>query len=760
MALRSPCMRPFLLPALAVALVGAVLLLLSAPGPLAAQEVLAGRVLSSAGPLPGAEVRLRGPGTQGPATEGAAPSGTETRGPVLTREDGSFLVPGLAPGSWEVTASAPGHRPATRVVEVAAGAEAVVELRLESEAVALDPVVVTGTLRETRVAESPVKVDVVSSRLLQRGASRSLMESINQVNGLYQQVDCAVCYTNNIRINGMEGPYSQILVDGMPIMGALASVYGLNGIDPAMIERLEILKGPQSTLYGSEAMGGVVNVITKDARFTPGFTLDVSRTSFDESQVNVGLSASGESADALLSGTVLHNDRFLDENGDGFSDVTLDTRVALFAKGRILRDRRPFLEGSAKFYWEDRFGGVDGWTEDDLGSDRVYGESIRTTRFESMGRARLSGSVRLEGSYAFHDQDSWYGNEVFLATQHIGFGQLLWDLPLAAGHDLLVGATLRLESYDDQTPATPEPVRRAIPGLFVQDEWRLSEGWTLLGGGRVDRYGEHGAVFSPRLAARWEPLPRTTVRLNAGTGFRAVNIFTEDHAALTGAREVVIAEDLRPERSRSLALNVNQVLELGRNPMMVDVDLFHTRFANRILPNYDLDPNQIVYRNLPGEAETRGVALSLNQNFADLPFLYSLGVTIQDVALLEDGVRTAELFAPDFKGVWSLSWTFAGALTVDWSGQVMGSMRLPEYPEPFRRPTESAVWTTHDLQGTWRLARGSELYLSVRNALDFTQGSPLVDPGRPFGDAFDTSYVWGPIAGRRLAFGVRLAQGR
>ena len=157
-----------------------------------------------------------------------------------------------------------------------------------------------------------------------------------------------------------------------------------------------------------------------------------------------------------------------------------------------------------------------------------------------------------------------------------------------------MGATLRLESYDDQTPATPEPVRRAIPGLFVQDEWRLSEGWTLLGGGRVDRYGEHGAVFSPRLAARWEPLPRTTVRLNAGTGFRAVNIFTEDHAALTGAREVVIAEDLRPERSRSLALNVNQVLELGRNPMMVDVDLFHTRFANRILPNYDLDPNQIV----------------------------------------------------------------------------------------------------------------------------------------------------------------------
>ncbi len=722
-----------------------VLVFLLGAVPAAAQEVLTGRVLSPDGPLSGVEVEV---------------VGGEARRTALTRPDGTFGVTGLLPGRYEVTARALGYGTRTRTVEVAAGSAARVELRLTAEAFVLDPLVVTGTLQETRVGDSPVKVDVVSARLLQRNASRNLMESIGQVNGLYQQVDCAVCYTNNIRINGMEGPYTAVLIDGMPIMGALASVYGLNGIDPAMIERLEILKGPQSTLYGTEAMGGVVNVITKDPRFSPRFTLDASRTSFGQNALNLGAAVSGQDADALLSGTLLHNDRFVDENGDGFSDVTLDTRLSLFGKGQLLRDGRPFAEASAKLYLEDRFGGVEGWTEAHRGSGEVYGESIRTTRVETMGRLRFGRALRVEGSYAFHDQDSWYGDQAFLATQHVGFGQLLWDAPRRAGHDVLVGATLRLESYDDQTPATPEAHRRAIPGVFVQDEWRLDEAWTLLGGLRLERYGEHGAVFAPRLSARWKPLPETTLRLNAGTGFRAVNVFTEDHAALTGAREVVLAEELRPERSRSVALNLNQVFAFGRNPMMVDLDAFFTRFSNKIQPDYDVHPDRIVYANLPGHAESRGVALSVNQNFTDLPLFYTVGVTVQDVSLVEDGVREAEFFSPDFTGTWTVSWTFPGEVGLDWTGRMVGSMRLPEYPEPFARATRSRVWSVHNLQGTWTVGGGTQVYAGVRNVFDFTQGSPLVDPGRPFGEAFDTNWVWGPVAGRSLTLGVRVARGR
>jgi outer membrane receptor for ferrienterochelin and colicins len=177
--------------------------------------------------------------------------------PALTDSAGRFRL-SLPRGRHALSVSALGHEGARRTVEVQGSDWLEVEIELRVTAVVLDAIVVTGLMRETTVSESSAKVEVVSGRQLQRTVASSLMEVIGHVNGLYAQVDCGVCYKNNIRINGMEGPYTAVLIDGMPIMGGLASVYGLNGIDPGLVEQLEILKGPASTLYGTEAMGGVV----------------------------------------------------------------------------------------------------------------------------------------------------------------------------------------------------------------------------------------------------------------------------------------------------------------------------------------------------------------------------------------------------------------------------------------------------------------------------------------------------------------------
>lgn len=712
------------------------------PAGLAAQASLAGTVSGPDGLLSGAEVRVVG----GPAT--------------LTNERGGYLLRGLSAGEVVVEVRALGHGMAKRALRLAAGESGRLDVELEVSAVALDPVVVTGTMKESRVSDSAVKVEVVSGRLLERNAASSLMESIGRVNGLAEQVDCAVCYTNSIRINGMEGPYTAVLIDGMPIMGALASVYGLNGIDPALVEQLEILKGPQSTLYGTEAMGGVVNVITKDPRFAPRWSVNATRTSLGESSLEFSLAPDGEAASGLFSGSIRHGDRFVDANGDGFSDQPLLTRLALFGKGEVRRDGRRVVGLVAKVYREERFGGQAAWTESDRGSAEVYGEHVSTGRAEVMARWEGGRGLRADVSYAYHEQDSYYGDQRFLAEQHIGYGQVVWDRPDAGAHDVLAGVTLRLRSYDDDTPATAGAERRAIPGLFVQDEWRPGGGWTVLGGIRADHHAEHGLIASPRLSLKWQPFDATAVRLNAGTGFRVVNLFTEDHAALTGARRVVIEGELAPERSRSLALNLNQVIEIGPNPMMIDLDLFHTRFSNRIRPDYDADPNLIVYRNLRGHSVSRGVAFSLNQNFLRLPLRYTAGVTVQDVYNVVGEGRERELFAPEYRAVGSVSYTFFDRLAVDWTGTVVGPMRLPSYPEPLTRPTRSAAHAIHDLQVAWEAAPGVSAYGVVRNLGDFTQDSPLVAPEDPFGEAFDTSYVWGPLVGRRLVLGLRWTRGR
>jgi outer membrane receptor for ferrienterochelin and colicins len=679
---------------------------------------------------------------------------------VLADESGAFRLRDLSPGEYTLLASAQGYTTEERRVSVAAGSPAVVRFTLRLTPVSMDPITVTGTMKQTTVSESPVKVEVVPAAVLRRSATSNLTEAIGQVNGLYTQIDCGVCYTNNIRINGMEGPYTAVLIDGMPIMSSLASVYGLNGINPSIIERIEIVKGPNSTLYGSEAMAGVINVITKDPRFTPRLAVDVYGSSHGQTNLDFAVTPSVGAASGLFSGNVYHMNNFIDENGDGFADVTLERRVSLFGKVDVARA----LTLTSKFYHEDRAGGVEGFNPALRGSDEVYGESIYTNRFELLGSYRLpvrSNAFRMDFSYSFHDQDSFYGDTEYAGRQNIAFANLIWDAQAGSRHDLLFGVTARYQTYDDNTPATLEPDRRFIPGVFAQDEYTVASNLSLLGGARLDHHREHGVIFSPRAAVKWEPFANTTVRLNGGTGFRTVNLFTEDHAALTGAREVVIAEALRPERSYSGTLNLNQIIELGPSPMMIDADLFYTRFTNKIIPDYDRNPNQIVYANLGGYAVSRGISLSLNQNVLFDRFLYTVGVTFQDVYSVEDGERAAELFAPEYRAVWSGSYTMPrSGLVLDYTGTLTGPMRLPEYDPPFTRPTRSPTYTTHNLQARYPVRGGLEVYGAVNNLFDYTQPSPLIDPANPFGDHFDTAYVYGPLQGRRLILGARYGLSR
>lgn len=712
--------------------------------------LVVGRVESEEAPVPFARVEVRGSG------EGA-----------VADSAGTFRLR-LPAGRHVLLATAMGWGTGEAPVEVVAGGVVRVTVRLRTQAVSLNPIVVTGTRKAVFVSESPVKVDVVTSELLSRRASASLMESIGQVNGLYQQIDCGVCYTNNIRINGMEGPYTAVLIDGMPLMSALASVYGLNGINPSLVERLEVIKGPASTLYGPEAMGGVVNVITKDARFSPRLVADARVTSSGQQVLDVAAAPWAGDWSGLVSGSLVHRDRFVDANGDGFSDVPLETRLSLFGRADRTREGRTVWSVAGKAYREDRFGGVDGWTESDRGSGAVYGESILTDRVELLGTWVPVAGVRAEGSYTGHRQDSWYGDQRFRASQTSAYGALLLDVS-AEGHDGLVGLTARHSVYDDDTPATAVPERRLIPGVFVQDEVRVRPDLRVLAGLRVDHHAHHGWILSPRLSGKWQAGEETAVRVNAGTGFRVVHVFTEDHAALTGAREVVVDEALEPERSVSVAANLNQGFHLWGGEAMVDVDAFYTRFGNRILPDYDTDPRRIHYRNLDGHAVSRGVAVALNHLFLRPALSYDLGLTVQDVYVEEAGEagaageareRRRQLFSPRFTAVASAGWTPRPGLSLDYTARLTGPMRLPEYPAPFTRPTRSPTHAIHDLQATLDLSDGATVYAGVRNLFDYTQGSPLVDPANPFGDAFDTTYVWGPILGRELVLGARLGVSR
>jgi outer membrane receptor for ferrienterochelin and colicins len=690
---------------------------------------------------------------------------------TATDSEGKYIIRNIKPGTYHLVASAVGYAQFNQEITIESSETVELDIELTQTLEELDEVVVTGTMRETYVKESPVKVTVVKSQRLQQGkTSSNVMDLIDNVNGLSTQLNCGVCGTNAIRINGVEGPNTAVLIDGMPIMGALASVYGLNGISPSIIDQVEVIKGPQSTLYGTQALGGVVNIITKNPANTPAFSADVYGKSTQETNINLAASPKIGRFEGFISANGLHMGNYYDKNGDNFNDLVKRSHISVFGKGTLKgSDGKQRLDIAAKYYDENRTGGVKEFSDDIRGSDNIYGESIYTRRAELMTDYRPAGfdqRLRLSGAFTYHDQDSYYGTEHYVAEQEIIYGQATWDQSISDNLQVLGGATVRYQTYDDNTPATSAGTdRRFIPGIFSQGELTIND-VTLLGGLRVDHHSEHGFVTAPRFSAKYSPGNRTTVRVSGGTGFRVVNVFTEDHAALTGSREVIFTEDLEPERSQSITGNIEQIIPFGANPLTVSIDGFYTRFSNKIIPDYDQDPNLIIYENIDGFSVTRGFSIDLDQNFTTLPISYNTSFTLMDVFTEENGQRKALTYAPDFIGSFGATYQSQNLnLEFGYTGNLVGSKRMPDnYVQNFGRDRWSPAYTTHDIKITKEFSNvnntnngiGIEAYLSAENIFDFIQGSPLIDASDPFSPQFDTIYTWGPIIGRSFALGVRL----
>jgi len=437
-------------------------------------------------------------------------------------------------------------------------------LYLSSTAAALNEVVVTGTLKTVLKSSSPVAVEVYTPQFFKRNPSPAIFESLQQVNGVRPQLNCNVCNTGDIHINGMEGPYTLILIDGMPIVSSLSSVYGLSGIPMSLVERIEVVKGPAASLYGPEAIGGLINIITKNPLKAPVISADISTTSWKEYNAELAFKFQLGSKVVSLTGLSFFNySNPVDKNDDGFTDVTLQKRVSVFNKYSFQRNSQRVASFAWRYLYEDRWGGETNWNKSFSGSDSIYGETITTDRLELIGTYQLpiKGKWFLNGSYNNHEQKSYYGKLPFMARQQVAFAQLTWDTKKEK-QDILAGAVLRYNWYDDNTTATTDinthktrPDKIAIPGLFFQDEFQISPSQTLLAGIRSDYHPIHKFIVTPRLAWKYSFPDKSIFRLNAGTGFRTVNIFTEDHAALTGARDVVIKETLSPERSYNINLN-------------------------------------------------------------------------------------------------------------------------------------------------------------------------------------------------------------
>lgn len=649
---------------------------------------------------------------------------------------------------------------------------------LESNSV--EEVVITGTLKEISKDDSPVNIDIITPKLFQKTATPNLFEATSLVNGVKPQINCNVCNTGDIHINGMEGPYTLILIDGMPIVSGLSSVYGLMGIPASMIERLEIAKGPAGALYGSEAMGGTINLITKNASLAPKFYADYFGTSYLENNLDISTKLKlGNKASWLIGANAYWYDTPSDINNDGFTDVTLQKRISGFNKINFNRKENREASIAARYVYEDRWGGQMNWDKNFRGGDSIYGESIFTNRAEVIAKYQWPVNDRIitQLSYNLHDQDSYYGTTPFMAFQSTAFEQTYWNKSVGRKkrHDMLIGLAYKNLWYDDSTPITEVNEQSHTAGLFLQDEITLDSlsKHKLLLGFRGDYNNVYNFIPSPRIAYKWAPSYKFIFRLNAGTGFRIVNVFTEDHAALTGARKVEFVDKIKPEQSYNTTLNFIYKMKVSAASMIVwDASVFYYYFTNKIVANYDLNPDKVIYNNLTGYAYSQGA--SLNASLASPGnFKFNIGATYSDVQNINKDssgkqVASWQLQSPRWSGNIIIGYNIPKHnVKLDITGNWYGPQRLPILPKDYR-PQYSPWFCLLNAQVSKTVKDKFEVYVGAKNILNFIPQNPIMRPQDPFdksandastnpnGYTFDPSYNYAPIQGLRFYVGFRL----
>ncbi len=700
------------------------------------------------GAIPGVTITARRPG-ESEATQAPVTTTTDTEGRYcLDLPSGAFEIAATLAGFGPARATLPAaaQRPVTRVFTLKAAFEA--------------SVTVTATRTRRLTNAVPVRTEVVDRTAMDATASRTLADAIEFTSGVRVENNCQNCNFSQIRLLGLEGPYTQILVDGHPVVSSLAQVYGIEHIPARMIERIEVVKGGGSALYGSGAVGGVINIIPRDAPRSGGV---VEVRAERGSSLNAALDwAAGDRRTNITFYAQRDQVDPRDVDGDGFTEVSRRRLNAVGGRGnRFFADGRAKLSLDLSFITEDRRGG------DSL--DRPPHEALVAEAINSDRRsATLSwyhqptGGLDYRATLALASttRDSYYG----LGRDPSAYGDTASNLLLAdvqvnhyRGAQILSwGVQATRDRTQDEQPGYGRSLdlTHHTTGVFLQHDWTLRPGWQLLTGVRSDWHSAlDRPVLSPRAALLLTPRDNLDVRFSVARGFRAPQIFDEDlHLTAVGGdvRLVELDPNLREERATNMMAGIEWKPTLGIGQAMVEVTGFTTRLTDLF---HTLTTDTNLFKTNLGGARISGVEVNLGWGIGD-DLVIQGGVVAQHARFDEpeptfgsrDFFRTPNHYG-SLSARWSLhsGWEFFGGV------RYTGSMLAPHYAGYVAtdRLERAPTFTSVDASISRRL--GPVILTMVgRNLTNAYQQD--IDRG-PLRDA---AYVYGPRFPRSFSVGARV----
>ncbi len=734
---------------------------------------------------------------------------------TTTDETGHYELINLPVGEYIVCATALGYKTEEFAIETKQSTTREIKFNLEEDILGLNELVVTGDRNARQRKDAMVIVNTLTPKLFGATESVNISEGLNFCPGLRTENNCSNCGFTQVRMNGLEGPYSQILINSRPIFSGLAGVYGLELIPSNMIEKIEVVRGGGSALYGSNAIAGTINLRLKDP------LSNVYEIGTNTGVLGTGIEGSGNPAtdyNLNVNASVVSDDRktglalygfnrsrsAFDANGDSFSEVTEIDNTTFGA--RLFRRLGERNKLSFDFFRID---------EERRGGDKFETRPHEATIAEALAHKITTGALSYEQFFREYDllsvyasaqhvkRDSYYGagqslSDYGLTKDLTGNGGFQYKALLGAS-TLTFGSEYTFGELSDKKLGYPDLENALVtdegdiqfihmPDLLIANQRSTTLGafvqydikWNLLKlsfGGRYDHYviedlktdnAKDGNVFSPRINVMYDILPNLQTRLSFSRGYRAPQIFDEDlHIATSAARKVMHVNDpdLIAETSNSYMGSLDYNFKINTKPVTVLLEGFYTilnnPFANT--PGAPGEDGTVIYTRI--NKQEGALVKGLNTEIRFYPasnFSASTGITFQDSKYekAQDEFNERNFFrAPDVYGFVNLDWDFSQNWCLSASGNYTGEMLIPYYGPELSNPELGELRTSPDfmvvnakLSYDFEIGGGAKLQLFSGVKNLFNAYQTDFDKGADR----DPSYIYGPGAPRMLYLGIKI----
>ena len=729
--------------------------------------------------------------------------------------NGVFVLTGLPAGARTIKVQLMGYRTLTREVKLRAGETIILDLELMEDNLQLNEVVVSATRYELDRSKSPVIVNVLGSKLFNATQSMALSEGLNFQPGVRVENNCQNCGFTQVRLNGLEGAYSQILINSRPIFSALSSVYGLDQIPTNIVERVEVVRSGGSALYGSNAIAGTINIITREpVDNTWQVASNFALTDGAEPDNTVNFNASVVSED-LQSGVTFYgmfrNRDAFDANDDGFTEITQLENNTFGAKAFLRINDRSKVTLDFNAIREYRRGGdrldlAPHFT--DITEELDHNTIITGLNYELFSADR-SNKLSAYVSAQTTDRDSFYGGlgggrtpaDSLVALNAYGntedlalVGGLQFSRNFSSGDVLVLGVENQLSDVEDVIQGYNRLVDQSVNtiGVYGQYEWRPINRFTALVGARFDHTMVDGQydigdiqrssdvttnVFSPRLTFLYDLTGSLQLRGGYARGFRAPQAFNEDlHISSVGGEPqfVILTENLDKELSDAFTASLNYTRNFGDTQANFLVEGFYTDLKNpfTIVSTGAVLPNGSILEEVRNGEGAFVAGANFEASFSPSnSFLLKVGGTAQQTGYDEDqilfepeevneeepAVITDEFIRnPNVYGYLTANWTINKSFAVDVTGTYTGSMIVPRVASEsgFLDLRESDPFTDVNLKLSRHFDLNDNFHLELSGGVQNVFNS--------FQDDFDTGpgrdsdYVYGPARPRTFFIGLKI----